>query len=94
MLVARLNDQCQGFCAACECPMSGRIVTGANTVLTNKLPTAKLYSIVQGNCGHIGYLFTSSKNLPEKVPFGRYGDTFQGVFSGQVVLGSENVWSK
>lgn len=93
MLVARVNDTCQGYCMACECGMVGRVLIGASTVLCNKTPIANMNSIVQGNCGHIGYIVGVSKNFANKAPIAFMGSVFYGTFSGQIVTGSSNVGS-
>jgi uncharacterized Zn-binding protein involved in type VI secretion len=93
MLVSKVNDQCQGFCIVCECYMTGQILTGASTVIVNGVPVSILNSIVQGSCGHIGTLITTSKNIAQSLPIGRLGDSFQGIFTGSVITGSNNVIS-
>lgn len=93
MIVARVNDICQGYCMACKCAMTGRIITGASTVLCNKVPIANMHGIVQGECGHVGYIVGLSKNFANKSPIALLGSIFYGTFSGQIVTGSNNVGS-
>ncbi len=93
MLVARLNEVCSGYCIPCEGAMTGVIITGAWTVLTNGLPTAILNCIVQAGCGHTGVLITSTKNLANGLPIGTIGNPVIGSFVGSVVCGSPNVMS-
>ncbi len=92
-MISKVNDICQGYCAACESWMSGRIITGSNNVFTNGLPTSNLHCIVQGSCGHIGFLIGTTKNRVNSLPIGMIGSPFVGTFSGSVITGSSNVRS-
>jgi len=93
MLLARLTDQGSGFCVACECGMIGQIYTGASTVIVNGLPVSQLNSIVQGACGHVGFLVGITKNIANGMPMGTMGSAFQGVFTGTINTCSTNVGS-
>jgi len=93
MLIAKINDSCQGFCVVCETWMTGNIITGSGNVFTNKMPTAHLNSIVQGACGHTGSLICVTKNRVNAMPIGTMGSFFSGIFTGSVITGSSNVRS-
>lgn len=93
MSVARMGDICQGYCSICECGMIGTIKTGSSNVLANNKPIAQMNGIVQGNCGHIGILIGTTKNLANGLTIVRLGGVFQGVFTGSVVTGSSDVIS-
>lgn len=93
-MIARMDDQCEGFCAICEIYVSGRIIDGsANTKSQNK-PISRMNSIVQGACGHTGTLTTTAKNKVNSLSIGKINDTFSGVYSGYVVVGDERAFTK
>lgn len=90
-MIARMGDIGQGWCAECECGMTGTITTGSSNVLINGRPCVRMNDIIQGYCGHIGVLIGTSKNLVNDTLTVPLGSQFHGIFSGSVVSASNNV---
>jgi len=93
---SRLGDLGTGTCCRHSSPtcigMSGIIIQGSPTVLTNGLPSARLGDIVLGHCGHIGTVITGSATVRANgLPKARLGDAFSGCFFGVISSGSGNV---
>jgi hypothetical protein len=93
MMIAKINDSCQGFCAVCEIWTTGNIINGSTNVFVNDMPTSQLNSIVQSSCGHTGSLICATKNRVNSLPIGVMGSQFIGIFTGTVLTGSSNVRS-
>lgn len=72
--------------------VTGVLVTGAGSVLTNGAPTGHLTSLVVRGDGHSGIVITGSGTVfAEGLPTARITDRFVGCFSGQLITGSGNV---
>ena len=93
-MISRMDDNCQGFCYACEIFTTGRIVTASSTVRASSRGVAQMNSIVQANCGHTGIIVSSAKNRANSLNIAIIGDSFNGVYTGNIVLGDERVRSQ
>lgn len=93
MSIARMGDSAQGYCAICECVMTGVIILGSSNTIVNGMPIARMNDIVQGSCGHIGILLGTTKHIVNGLPMAIIGSQFQGVFSGSIITGSHNTTS-
>lgn len=85
--VSRINDTTIGVCAI-HGFQTGSIISGNPTTLVGKLPNANIGDIVQAKCGHWG-IITSGNNecLDTMRPTARIGDTFSGIYSGNIISG-------
>lgn len=90
---ARIGDLGIGTCCCHSSPtcisMTGILIEGAATVLTNCISQSRLTDIVLGYCGHTGQMITSSNTVfAESLGTVRLSDQFYGCFFGQIVEGS------
>lgn len=69
--------------------MTGILITGAQTHITEGLKTSRIGDIVLGNCGHVGIMVTgNSIYISEESPVVSIGDTFTGCFTGTLITGA------
>lgn len=92
--ISRVNDLCSGVCQI-HGPMLGIIITGNPTLIIGNSPASYLNMIVQGFCGHVGYLDSPSITyINNKIPGVRITSHFSGVYSGTVVQGEPTALTK
>ena len=92
--IARIGDMGVGVCCAHNgcISMTGKLITGAITVLAENSQVSRIGDIMLGDCGHIGIMITGSGTvMAEGSPVVRIGDSFSGTFSGVVVSGANTV---
>lgn len=95
--VATLGSQFQGICYSHDSPktVTGTVITGSGTVLTEGLPTARIGDTVQATCGHTGVIITgSSSHIVEGLPCAMVGSlVLSSSLNGKIITGSGTVIS-
>ena len=91
--VSRINDVGIGYCPPCERTVSGRIITGNNTVIVEGSPLSYLNCIFQGDWGHTSMVIASAKNITNGSPMARINDIVSGTISGNIITGASTVMS-
>lgn len=73
---------------------TGIIIQGANNVVTNGLPTARMLDTVMFGDGHTGIIVGGSGTvIANGLPVARILDEFVGCFTGYLIDGSSNVFT-
>jgi uncharacterized Zn-binding protein involved in type VI secretion len=72
--------------------VTGIIIQGAPTVMTNGLPLARMSDIVMRGDGHSGIIIGGSGTvIASGLPVARMSDQFIGCFTGIIIGGASNV---
>lgn len=90
-MIVRLDDATQGWCAVCEIYVGGRIITSSSDTRANSRGVVNMNCIAQGNCGHTGVVTATAKNRCNGLNIAKINDTFTGVYSGYIVIASDDV---
>lgn len=97
--ISRIGDIGVGICC-CHPPipcigMAGIIVTFSSDVIVNNRGAGRVGDIVLGGCGHVGVLVNgSSLSITNERSQAFVGSVFAGCFTGVIVSGSGDVFSK
>ena len=86
--IARVGDGTIGTCFAHKDPItvSGVIVSGDSTTITENMPTARLGDTVVASCGHTGIIVSAStKNFCSGMPVARLGDSVAGNYMATII---------
>ena len=88
---SRVDDVGIGVCACHDSPIpvSGNLITGANTVMVEGKRVSRKNDIVLASCGHMGFMTTySNTEIVEGKNTVRKGDSFTGCFTGSLTTGA------
>jgi len=95
--VANVGSIFFGICRSHSSPItvSGQIVSGSTSVLTEGMPTARIGDTVIASCGHSGNIITgSSVHLVDGMPCAFVGSLVKSdSLDGQIIKGSSTVIS-
>lgn len=92
--VAKVGDIAVGVCSGHLIPIgvSGVIVKGESTVLTNGIPTAAVGDIVCFSCGHVGVIVSGTSITTMKgKKVAMIGSNVVGAMVATIVSGSSTV---
>lgn len=90
--IARVGDSTIGTCYAHEDPItvSGVIVSGEPTVITEGMPTARLGDTVVASCGHTGTIVSGSmKHFCGGMNVARLGDKVAGAYVATIISAAQ-----
>ncbi len=95
--VVRLGDICLCVCCCHHHPTCrntiGIAITGANSVLSNSLPTVRLNDMFICDCGHSAFVTSASSSVSAgKLNIARLGDSVRSCAgAGTIITASENI---
>jgi len=96
--LARFGDRTFGFCnhpshLGIPIPIGGTIISGAPSVTTDNLPSARIGDTVITDCGHIDQIITGSPSvISASIGNARVGDKIggRGIYNAVIITGSTN----
>ena len=93
-MIARVGDSFIGTCRGHKNPItvSGTITTGSSTVKVNGRQCATHGSLCVASCGHFAFVLASKSNVKANgKPIAQIGDSVNGIITGRIINGSNNV---
>lgn len=90
--IAKVGDLCSCYCKCHGKKTIGVSVNGANSVLTNGSPTARLGDMFMCDCGHPTFVVSSSSTVSaEGILVARLGDSVAACPVGTIITSSNDV---
>ncbi len=86
--IARVGDTTFGICYGHQYPITvtGTIISGDTTIITEGMPTARVGDKVMASCGHTGTIISGGyRHICSGFPVARLGDKVAGTYTATII---------
>lgn len=86
--VARVGDTTYGVCYGHKYPIvvTGKIISGETSIITEGMPTARVGDTVMADCGHTGKIISGGyRHICSGFPIARLGDKVVGTYIATII---------